>query len=88
MLAPQRVKEKVIATVSMRQSTNGAQPGPDSENMLNCTRCCAEKRPRGITFGMAGGDRWRREGCPTKNKIKKSDKKPHEIASIRWAKSA
>ena len=52
MLAALRVKEKVIATVSMRQSTNGAQPGPDSENMPNCTRRCAEKRPRGITFGI------------------------------------
>jgi hypothetical protein len=60
MLAALRVKEKVIATVSSRQSTNGAQPEPDSENMLNCTRYCAEKRPHGITFGMAGGD-----ACPS-----------------------
>jgi hypothetical protein len=52
MLAQQRVKEKVIAIVSQRQSTNGGEQRINSEPKPGCTRCCAFKAIRNITSGM------------------------------------
>ena len=48
----QRVKEKVIAIVSTRQSTNGAEQWIRQRTMPGCTRCCAFKAIRDITSGM------------------------------------
>jgi hypothetical protein len=53
MLAQQRVKEKVIAIVSLRQSTNGGEQRINSEAMPGCTRRCAFKAIRDITSGMS-----------------------------------
>jgi hypothetical protein len=47
-----RVKEKVIAILSMRQSTNGGEPWIRQRSMPSCTRCCAFKAILGITSGM------------------------------------
>jgi hypothetical protein len=51
MLAQPRVKEKVIAIVSMRQSTNGVEQWIRQRSMPSCTRCCAFKAIRNITSG-------------------------------------
>jgi hypothetical protein len=53
MLAQPRVKEKVIAIVSKRQSTNGAEQRKSTETMPICTRRSAFKAMRAITSGMA-----------------------------------
>src|SRR5271154_2739774 len=47
-----RVKEKVIAIVSTRQSTNGGEQWIRQRSMPGCTRRCAFKAIRGITSGM------------------------------------
>ncbi len=48
-----RVKEKVIAIVSKRQSTNGAEQRKSSETKPICTRRSAFKTTHTITSGMA-----------------------------------
>ncbi len=52
MLAQLRVKEKVIAIVSSRQSTNGGEQWIRQRSQHGCTRRCAFKAIRGITSGM------------------------------------
>jgi hypothetical protein len=47
-----RVKEKVIAIVSLRQSTNGGERGIRHRRHANCTCCCAFQTTRDITSGM------------------------------------
>ncbi len=52
MLAQPRVKEKVIAIVAVRQSTNGAEQRKSRETKPICTRRSAIKAVRAITSGM------------------------------------
>jgi hypothetical protein len=47
-----RVKEKVIAIVAKRQSTNGAEQWQSSETKPICTRRSAFRAPHTITSGM------------------------------------
>jgi len=47
-----RVKEKVIAIVSTRQSTNGGEQWIRQRSMPSCTPSCAFNAIRGITSGM------------------------------------
>jgi hypothetical protein len=52
MLALLRVKEKVIAIVSKRQSTNGAEQRKSNETIPVCTRRSAFRATHDITSGM------------------------------------
>jgi hypothetical protein len=63
MLALPRVKEKVIAIVAKRQSTNGAEQRKSSETTPICTHRSAFKPAQDITSGMPGESREKVDRC-------------------------
>jgi hypothetical protein len=71
-----RVKEKVIATVAKRQSTNGAEQRKSSETKPICTRRSAFKAAHDITSGMADENRGKVDRSVSGQHYGRAAKKP------------